>query len=131
MPKMMTNPNSLTVAVLGASDQSDRFSFKAVHMLVDHGHSVFPVSPRKISLPPLTVYQSVADVPRPIHTITLYVNPARLETVLDEIIETRPVRVIFNPGTEHSEMEQRLQEAGIETLEACTLVLLSTGQFAA
>jgi predicted CoA-binding protein len=125
----MKNANPLSVAVLGASDQPDRFSYQAVAALLAQGHAVFPVTPKNISLPPLTVYQTLADVPRPLHTITLYVNPLRLEAVVDEIIAAKPDRVIFNPGTEHPEIERRFQDAGIEVMEACTLVLLRTGQF--
>jgi len=126
----MKKDTPLTVAVLGASDQPDRYSFKAIQMLRDHGHTVFPVSPKNLSLPSMKVYQAVADVPQPLHTITLYINPSRLETMANEIIEARPIRVIFNPGTEHAEVERRFQEADIKTIEACTLVMLSTGQFA-
>jgi hypothetical protein len=52
-----------------------------------------------------------------------------VESLADEIIAAKPGRVIFNPGTEHPEMAKRFQAAGIKTMEACTLVLLSTGQF--
>lgn len=77
----------------------------------------------------MMVFTSVTDVPRPLHTVTLYVNPLRLETVADEIIEVKPARVIFNPGTEHPEIERQFREAEIETVEACTLVMLGTNQF--
>jgi predicted CoA-binding protein len=126
---MMMKPNSLTVAVLGASDRPDRYSFQAIEMLLESGHTVFPVTTKRISLRSLTVYRSVTEVPRPLHTITLYVNPSILETLVDEILEVRPIRVIFNPGTENPAVERRLQEAGIQVVEACTLVLLRTGQF--
>lgn len=125
----MKNSNTLTVAVLGASDQPDRYSFKAIQMLLENGHTVYPVTPRRISLSSMMVFPSVTDVPQPLHTVTLYVNPLRLETVAKEIIESKPTRVIFNPGTEHPEIERQFQDAGIETVEACTLVMLSTNQF--
>jgi len=37
--------------------------------------------------------------------------------------------VIFNPGTENPDEYEGLRAAGIEPTEACTLVLLRTGQF--
>lgn len=125
----MMNPNSLSVAVLGASDRPDRYSYQAIELLLECGHTVFPVTPKHISLRSSEVYQSVTEVPRPLHTITLYVNPFTLEALVDEIIEARPTRVIFNPGTEHPLAGRQLQEAGIQVVEACTLVLLRTGQF--
>lgn len=77
----------------------------------------------------MMVFPSVTDVPQPLHTVTLYVNPLRLETVADEIIAAKPTRVIFNPGTEHPEIERQFREARIETVEACTLVMLGMNQF--
>ena len=126
----MSETKSLTVAVLGASDRPDRYSCKAVQMLIDYGHKVYPVSTREISLPGLTVCSSVAEVPKPVHTITLYVNPKVLETLADDIIALGPERIIFNPGTEHPDLERRFREVGIRVVEACTLVLLRSGQFA-
>jgi hypothetical protein len=44
------------------------------------------------------------------------------------IIEARPKRVIFNPGTENPEFYQ-LELNDIKAEVACTLVLLSTNQY--
>jgi hypothetical protein len=62
-------------------------------------------------------------------TITLYLNPQNQELYQDYIIRLKPKRVVFNPGTENPEFEKRLIENGISPLEACTLVLLRTGQY--
>lgn len=100
-----------------------------MEMLRQHGHVVLPVTPRKIQLANLPVYPDLRHTPPPIDTVTLYVNPQVVESLVDEIIAARPSRVIFNPGTEHAGVANRLESAGIKTMAACTLVLLSTGQF--
>lgn len=125
----MNKTESLNVAVLGASDRPDRYAFKAIQMLLAHGHTVCPVTPRNISLPGLKPFNSIKDVPQPLHTVTLYVNPMTLESLADDVIDARPTRVIFNPGTEHPEIAKRFRDTGMVVTEACTLVLLSTGQF--
>jgi predicted CoA-binding protein len=79
----------------------------------------------------------VADVdvvtePQPwenVDTVTLYLNPTRQEPYYDYILGLKPRRIIFNPGTENPELEMLASEAGIECMEACTLVMLSTGQY--
>ncbi len=71
----------------------------------------------------------LAEVPRPVDTLTLYVGPARLEPQIAELLALAPGRVIFNPGTESKAFQAALDEAGIEWLEACTLVMLRTNQF--
>ena len=45
------------------------------------------------------------------------------------ILKQKPKRIIFNPGTENPELEKLAKDNQIEVLEACTLVLLSTGQY--
>ena len=126
----MLNLNSIAVAVLGASDRRDRYSYQAIQMLQEHGLQIYPISHRKLSLPGLTTYASIAELPVRVHTMTLYVNPSVVESLADEIARASPERVIFNPGTENPVVQQRLQQEGIRVVEACTLVLLRTNQFA-
>ena len=64
-----------------------------------------------------------------IDTVTLYLNAGRQLAYYDYILSLKPKRIIFNPGTENDELEQLAAENNIEALEACTLVLLSTGQY--
>lgn len=120
------------VIVLGASDNPERYSNKAIKMLSDKGHKVFPVHPKLKEINGIKVYSSLEEIKNiKIDTITLYVNPEISNSLLEAILAMKPKRVIFNPGTENYELETKLQKAGIETLEACTLVMLSTGQFTA
>ena len=120
------------VIVLGASDNPERYSNKAIKMLSEKGHKVFPIHPKLKEINGIKVYSSIEDIKNiKIDTITLYVNPEISNSLLEVILAIKPKRVIFNPGTENYELETKLQKAGIETLEACTLVMLSTGQFTA
>jgi len=124
----------MKVAIIGASDKPDRYAHKAQKMLMDHGHETFPVSLSGKEILGRTGYRSALEIPEadgPIHTATLYVSPDRFAPVADEVIDLKPERVIFNPGTESAEIEQRFRDAGIEVVEACTLVLLATDQFEA
>jgi predicted CoA-binding protein len=117
-----------TVAVLGASATPGRYSLLAVEQLLAHGHRVLPVNPALETVAGLPVVKSLADLP-PVDTLTLYVGPARLTAMADAIVQLRPGRVIFNPGTESTELQVALDRAGIPWIEACTLVMLSSGQF--
>lgn len=75
------------------------------------------------------VYARLTDVPGKVDTVTLYVGPKRQEGLFEQIRAIHPKRVIFNPGTENPDEYEGLRAAGIEPTEACTLVLLRTGQF--
>ena len=121
--------NNAKVAILGASNKTDRYSYKALNMLLENGHEVFPVHPVLESINDQRVYPSLMDIDDPIHTLTVYVGPRRITPLIPEILKLKPQRVILNPGTESEELKTALENAGIPYMEACTLVLLRTGQF--
>lgn len=64
-----------------------------------------------------------------IDTVTLYLNPDHQKAYYDYILSLKPRRIIFNPGTENEELEDMAEQNGIKVMEACTLVMLSTGQY--
>lgn len=119
----------MKVAVLGASNKPDRYSYKAVKRLEGHGHTVFPVHPKLAEIEGIKVYASLSDVPGPLDTITVYLSPENSDKIADQLVAANAKRVIFNPGTENEPLMKRLEEQGAEVLEACTLVMLGTGQF--
>lgn len=118
-----------TVAVLGASGNPQRYSSLAVKLLLEKGHRVVPVNPALNEIEGLAVAKSLEDLVDPVDTLTIYVAASRLPDMAADIIPLRPGRVIFNPGTESPELQSALDQAGIPWIEACTLVLLRSGQF--
>jgi len=117
------------VAVLGATPKPNRYANQAIRLLQEHHYRITPIHPKIAVIEDLPVVSSVSKIIDAVDTLTLYVGPARLEPMLDELMALNPGRVIFNPGTESRLYQQRLNEAGIEWLEACTLVMLRTNQF--
>ncbi len=117
------------VVVLGASDDPERYSNRAVRMLLENGHQVIPVHPRLRAVEGLTVVPELAAVDQPVDTISVYLRPELSAAMADEIIRLKPGRVIMNPGTESDVLAEKLKAAGIPHEFACTLVLLRTGQF--
>jgi len=114
--------------VLGASDNPARYSNLAMKRLQSHGHPVVAIGRKQVaagSLPIETDKKEYTDI----DTVTLYLNPTHQKEYYDYILSLHPKRIIFNPGAENPELEQLAQANGIQPLEACTLVLLSTGQF--
>jgi len=121
-------PNS-RVAVLGASTNEERYSFKAVQMLKEYGHQPVPVHPKGHVVDGLTAVPSLNDITDPVDTLTVYVNDRISSAAVDDIVKLKPRRVVFNPGAENPELGRKLEAAGIEVVEACTLVMLRTEQF--
>jgi len=117
------------VAVLGASPKEERYSFKAVKMLKENGHKPIPIHPAGHAVDGVDGLKSLSDITVNVDTLTVYVNSSISTQAYDEIIKLKPRRVIFNPGAENKELADKLNIDGIETIEACTLVMLRTKQF--
>ena len=114
--------------ILGASTNSARYSYLVANKLVRKGYPIVNVG-RKVGEVAGVEIQPADTIHTDIDTITLYVGPKNQAIYYDYILNTKPKRVIFNPGTENQELQEKLNAAGIETLEACTLVMLNTGQY--
>jgi len=114
--------------VLGASENPGRYSHLAVKRLLAHGYEVVAIGNRKGTIDNVEIYNEQLPLDD-IHTVTLYLNPTNQKPYYDYILSLKPKRVIFNPGTENGELERKLSSNETNVMEACTLVMLSTGQF--
>ena len=121
--------SSETVAVMGASPKPDRYAYKAMQMLRQFGHRAIPVNPAFAEVLGETCYRSIADAPKPIDTVTIYLGKPRSDPLIDEIVAAKPRRIIMNPGAENEDLAEKAEAAGIEVDYACTLVMLQTGSF--
>lgn len=119
----------MNVAVIGASDNPEKYSYLAVQNLKAEGHTVFPVHQSIKEIQGLKVYASIKDIPAPIDTVSLYVSAPISSKLAPDILAAKPRRILFNPGAENPEFEKEARARGILVLEACTLVLLKTHQF--
>lgn len=114
--------------VLGASENPDRYSNMAILRLLSHNHEVVAIGNKagKVRQVEIGTTPVASD---DIDTVTLYLNPKNQQPYYDYILSLKPKRIIFNPGTENDELESMAKKAGIKTMEACTLVMLGTGQY--
>jgi predicted CoA-binding protein len=114
--------------VLGATPNTGRYANLAANRLVRSGHPIVNVGLKEGEVAGVPI-EKPGTIHTDIDTITLYVGPQNQQPLYDYILKTRPKRIIFNPGTENSELRRMANEKGIETEYACTLVLLSIGQY--
>ena len=114
--------------VLGASENPARYSNMAINRLLSHGHSVVAIGYKKGKVNGVEIITEHPEM-HDIDTVTLYLNPTNQKPYYDYILSLKPRRVIFNPGTENDELEDKLRKEGIKAQEACTLVMLGTGQY--
>ncbi len=114
--------------VLGATTKPERYANIAINKLVEKGHTVLAIGQNTGEVAGVTIHTKSIPL-KNIDTVTLYLNPVRQRDYYNYIIETKPKRVIFNPGTENPEFYQLLEANGIKVEVACTLVLLTTNQY--
>jgi len=114
--------------VIGASENEARFSYKAIKALLKKNETVIALGKDSGQLDGVPIQTSISTDEK-VDTATLYINPS-IQTIYEEfLLELNPNRVIFNPGTENPVLEDKLKNAGITTLNACTLVLLAANQY--
>ncbi len=119
----------MNVAVLGASNKPSRYSHMAVERLIQNGHKVFPVHKVIKEVLGLKVFSCLSEIKEPIDTLTVYVNEEISACMENEILQLKPKRIIFNPGTENCDLADKARAEGIDVDFACTLVLLSMNKF--
>ncbi len=114
--------------VVGASPNPDKYSYKATMMLNEYNHPVVAFGIKKGKIESQKIINEL-PTDKDFDTVTLYLNPQNQEMYIDYILNLKPKRVVFNPGTENPKFKKMLLEKGVKALEACTLVLLRTGQY--
>jgi uncharacterized protein len=120
--------NNKYTLVLGASDNPERYSYLAVNSLRKHGHTVAAIGRKKTKVADVEVENEMLPF-KNIDTVTLYLNATHQKEYYDYIFSLHPERIIFNPGAENDELFELAKQRGINAIEACTLVLLSTRQY--
>lgn len=114
--------------ILGASENPSRYSYLALKKLRASGIPVVAIGKKEGKVEDVEITKQKLSL-EGIDTVTLYLNPQHQKEYYEYIISLKPKRIIFNPGTENPELEKLAWENNIQPLEACTLVMLSTGQY--
>lgn len=120
--------SSKKTLVIGASENPARYSFLAINKLLSHDHEVVAIGKKNGQVRNVPIQTGTPPLSN-IDTVTLYLNPANQQAYYDYILSLNPERIIFNPGTENPALEEMAEAKGIKTMEACTLVMLSTHQY--
>lgn len=128
--EMLKEEQSKKTVIIGATPNSYRYAFMAAESLTSHGHEIVPVGIKRGELegkPILNIreHPKIEDV----DTVTMYIGARHQPEWYDYILSLKPKRIIFNPGTENYEFEDRAKGEGIEIVEGCTLVMLGTRNY--
>jgi predicted CoA-binding protein len=125
---MLVEMEKITL-VLGASPNPDRYSYRAVRSLLSRKIPVIAIGKRDFVRDDLKIMKKLPEDIGSVHTIALYLNANNQKEYYDDILSLRPARIIFNPGTANTELEELLRSKGIEVVTDCMLVMLSCGKY--
>lgn len=114
--------------VIGASENTERYSNKAIRKLKQYNHPITAIGNRD-GIVEGVAFSKERPTIEEVDTVSMYIGPAHQGEYVDYILSLHPKRIIFNPGTENDEFEAKAAQQGIQVMEACTLVLLGTGQY--
>ncbi|MFN6945619.1 MAG: CoA-binding protein [Cytophagaceae bacterium] len=114
--------------VLGATPDSTRFAYKAAKMLNEYGHEIVPVGLKKGEVAGKAILNDYPEI-EDVDTVTLYIGSRNLPPLFDYILNIKPKRIIFNPGTENDELIALAKQNNIEPVLGCTLVMLAVGTY--
>jgi len=114
----------VNVAIIGASNQREKFGNKAVRAYVAHGHSVYPVNLRERSIEGVPAFRPILDIPVKLDATLMYVPPEVTIKLLSAIARKGPGKLYFNPGSEDDAAIARAHELGLEPLLACAIVAI-------
>lgn len=114
--------------IIGASPNKERYAYKATALLASKGHEVVPVGVREGQIAGLDIVSGQPPV-KEVHTVSLYIGPQRQEPYYEYILNLKPKRIIFNPGTENPELETKAKKQGVETVNNCTIIMLNINEY--
>ena len=117
-------------AILGATNNPNRYAYLAAHRLQSYAHEIVPIGIKKGEVAGRAILDlRLKPVVQDIHTVTMYIGPSNQLEWEDYIISLNPTRIIFNPGAENGSLARKAVDNGIESIQACTLVMLSANQY--
>lgn len=121
---------SKKTVIIGATPNSSRYAYLAAEKLSLKGHEIVPVGIKKGAIlnQPILDLKSKPNI-QDVDTVTLYINPIHQKEWENYILDLHPKRIVFNPGTENPDLEQKAEAQGIEAINACTLVMLSANTY--
>ncbi len=127
---MLLDRHMKKTVVIGATSDTSRYAFIASAMLAEYNHVFVPIGIKNGKV----LGRDILDIRNKppvdnVDTITLYISQAVQAAHYDYLLSLNPRRIIFNPGTENPEFEIIANKKGVETLNACTLVLLRLGRY--
>ena len=112
------------IAVVGASNDPEKYGNIIVNNLKGKGYTVIPVNPKADTIAGLTVAHSLADVQKPVHIVNVVTPPSVTRKVLEEVARLGLPNVWLQDGSFDDEVIAYAGTAPFQTVyDACIMVV--------
>lgn len=109
-------------ALVGATDNKEKFGYKILMSLISRGYDVYPVNPRLETVDGRKCYKGLADLPVKVDVVDLVVPPAVTEKIVEECKNLSLTRVWMQPGASSEKAIQYCNDNGIKVVhDACVM----------
>jgi predicted CoA-binding protein len=114
---------NLTYAIVGASNNEEKYGYKVLKNLFEAGFNVIPINSREKVILGLKTYQNITDLDKKIDVVVFVVPPVVTEKILDEVINLEIKNVWMQPGSESEVAIKKCQDNKINFIQnACIIV---------
>jgi predicted CoA-binding protein len=105
--------NSQTIAVVGLSDNPDRFSYRVAKYLQDQGYRIIPVNPMLEEVLGEKSYPDLSAVPEQIDMVDIFRRSELVAPVVDQAIEVKAKYIWMQDGVVDQKSADKAEQAGI------------------
>jgi len=115
---------STRIAVVGASNNPQKYGNIIVRNLAGKGYTVLPINPREKEIAGLPAWPDLASAPRPIDIVNFVTPPAVTRKVLEQVAELGLPHVWLQEGSYDDEVLAYVAQAPFKTVyDACIMVV--------
>ena len=110
-------------AIVGASNNTDKFGYKVLLDLLEAGFNAIPINPKREYIEDIKVYHFLRDVPQKIDVAIFIVPPIVTEKVLLEVKELGINKVWMQPGSSSEDAIKYCEENSIDCMhDVCVMI---------
>jgi predicted CoA-binding protein len=117
---MEQSMNKKIIAVVGVSDNKEKFGYRIWADLKSSGYNVFAIGIKDGEVNGEKIYLTLEELPQKPDIVVTVVPPPTTEKIVDEIIELGIKEIWMQPGSVSQTANQKAIEAGIKvTADKC------------
>jgi hypothetical protein len=132
MPRVNSNSDEMieyfkmvkTIAVVGASPDTQKDSHKVAKYLLEVGYNMIPIYPKESEILGQKVFRSLKEIDEPVDMVVVFRKPEVVDAIVEACIERGDIKVLWTQiGIINNDAAQKAKEAGVRVVQNhCAMV---------